>query len=90
MNEAEKSEVARRYAASLRRIKKWLMVGAAVVPVALVSWKVVVPLLPSSIRDEGAFFSITVLGLAAYAVFASLILWAVFARERKRRLGELS
>lgn len=90
MNEAQKTEVAARYTASLRRIKKWLAIGVATAPVAWLSWKVLVPLLPSSIRGEAVFLSVIVLGLAVYAVFASLILWMVFAREKRRKVGDLT
>jgi len=90
MNEAKRSEVAARYAAPLRKVKRWLALSAATVPVALVLWQVVVPLLPSEIQDQGAFLSITVLGLAVYAAFASSILWVVLARERKVQMRDLS
>lgn len=89
LTEVEKKEtLTALYDAWIRKVKRLLLIGASVLPVAFVIWRVVTPLLPSRIQDEASLISALLFGLAVYVVFGSLILWPVFVWEKMKRLRE--
>lgn len=84
-----KAILAARYDAWIGWIKRWLLICALVSPTAFVLWMVVTPHLPTQVRAGVSIISALASALATYVVVTSLILWPIFANEKKQRLREI-